>query len=389
MPDPTPEEVLHERLKAFLLFLKPRLLVADIDQDKLAQLRRLSDVRIRKFAVDKPQITGLDLCALLADPRVGRFDDVADQSGALKKGHLAVVLPTLAEDMGYLIEACLTLQVLGLAAMQAHAKAFVEKHGALAAPAGSAAPAAKAAAAPLPPAVAKALAPIRELWSLAPSTLKALQLLAAADSRADQVCAEIEKDPDLAVQFLKFVNASPSGPCSSVKKAVVSLGYPLTRRFVMTAALALKLGPPYAAASFDPKGFWRQSLQLAHMAAQISKTTGLGHPDEHFSAGLLHGIGRIALAKAGTDGPDDVVGAEILARWRFPAAVVEAARHHRDTQDQIEEIQLPREAIVAWGLHHFLTKGQDVQPWAGFLRVDPDFLPRCFNEASRPAWVYE
>lgn len=388
MADPTPAEVLHERLKAFLLFLKPRLLVADIDQDKLAQLRRLSDVRIRKFAVDKPQITGLDLCALLADPRVGRFDELADQGGALKKGHLAVVLPTLAEDMGYLIEACLTLQVLGRDAMQAHVKAFVEKHGALAAPAGStAAPAAKAA--PLPPVVAQALAPIRELWSLAPSTLKALQLLAAADSRADQVCAEIEKDPDLALQFLKFVNASPSGPCSSVKKAVVSLGYPLTRRFVMSAALALKLGPPYAASSFDPKAFWRESLQLAHMAAAISKTTGLGNPDEHFSAGLLHGVGRIALAKAGTDGPSEVVGAEILARWRFPAAVVEAARHHQDTSDQLEELQLPREAIVACGLHHFLAKGSDVTTWAGYLRVEPDFLPRCFNEASRPARVYE
>src|SRR5204863_10223160 len=110
---------------------------------------------------------------------------------------------------------------------------------------------------------------------------------------------------------------------------------------------------------------------------------------EHFSAGLLHGVGRIALAKAGTDAPSDVVGSEILARWRFPAPVVEAARHHQDTLDQIEELQLPREAIVACGLHHFLTKGSAVPSWAGFLRVDPDYLPRCFNEASRPAWVYE
>src|SRR5262245_60488404 len=213
---PMSGDLLHERLKAFLLFLKPIVLSTGLDQDRLANLRRLSDVRIRKYALDKPEITGIDLCGLLADPRVGRFDELADQTGVLKKGHLAAVLPMLAEDMGYLIEACLTLQVAGMAARTQHAKAFVAKHGAVAAPAGSApAAATKAAAAPLPPAVAKALAPLKDLWSLPPSTVKALSLLAAADSPAEAVCAELERDPALSAQILKFAGAS------SVKKAVV------------------------------------------------------------------------------------------------------------------------------------------------------------------------
>src|SRR5881394_1785582 len=112
---PESVDVVHERLKAFLLYLKPFLLAGTIDQDRLAQLRRLSDVRIRKFAIDRPRITGLDLCGLLADPRVGRFDDLADETGVLTKASLAAALPPLGEDMGYLTEACLTLQVAGLA----------------------------------------------------------------------------------------------------------------------------------------------------------------------------------------------------------------------------------------------------------------------------------
>jgi HD-like signal output (HDOD) protein len=381
-------DLLHDRLKAFLLFLKPAVLSGGIDPDRLANLRRLSDVRIRKFAIEKPQLTGIDLCKLLADPRVGRFDDLADETGVLGKGHLAAVLPMMAEDMGYLVEACLTLQVAGMAAMKDHAKAFVAKHGAAAAPAGAApAQAAKAAVAPLPPAVAKALAPIKDLWSLPPSTLKALSLLAAADSPAEAVCAELERDPALAAMLLKLVNASTAPKASSIKKAVVALGYPLTRRFAMTAALALKLAPPCAEEGFDVRAFWLRSLTIAHAAAQISKATKLGSPDEHFSAGLLHAMGRLALAKAGTDAPVAVVASEILARWRFPAAVVEAARHHRDTAEQLEELQLPRESVVVTALHHLLEG--ETASWAGFLRIAADSIPAILESARKAAGSYE
>jgi len=373
----TPAELLHDRLRAFLLFLKPFVLSGGVDQDRLAQLRRLSDVRIRKFAIEKPQITGIDLCGLLSDPRVGRFDDVADEAGLLKKGHLSVILPTLGEDMGYLIEACLTLQVAGLAAMKEQAKAFAQQQGAVAAPAGAASgPAAKAAAAPVLPEVVKALAPLKELWSLAPSTLKAIALLGAADSPADAVCAEIERDPALAARVLKVVNASTTPKSSSIKKAVVALGYPAMRRVVMTAALAAKLAPPHAEAGFDEWGFWLRSLRTAHAAAAVSKATRLGNPEEHFSAGLLHGIGRLASAKSGVPGPAGAIGAAILERWRFPAPVVEAARHHEATADVLEELQIPREAMVVAALNCGA---------AGVLRVAADSLPSLLETAAKSA----
>jgi HD-like signal output (HDOD) protein len=387
----TPGELLHERIRALLVFLKPKLTIDGIDLDRLANLRRLSDIRIRKFAIEKPQFSALDLCGLLADPRVGRFDELADQAGILKKGHLAIVLPMLGEDMGYLVETCLTMQVVGLSAMKAYAKAFVGMHGPVAAPAGAAAPAAKAAAAPLPPAVARLLASIKDLWSLSPSTLKALNLLGAADTPAEAVCAEIERDPALAALVLRFVNASTGTKASSIKRAVVSLGYPLTRRFVMTAALASKLGAPHAESGFDERAFWSHSLRIAHAAAQVSKATRLGNSDEHYSAGLLHAIGRLAGAKAGgasPEAPAAQVGAAILERWRFPAPIVEAARHHEDTAEQLEELQIPREAMVIAALHALTAKTpapDEARTWAGFLRVAADSIPALLDSATKSA----
>jgi HD-like signal output (HDOD) protein len=362
MPDSV--EVIHERLKAFLLHLKPFLLGGGVDQDRLSQLRRLSDVRIRKFAIDRPRITGLDLCALLADPRVGRFDELAEQTGLLGKAHLAAVLPTLGEEMGTLTEACLTLQVAGLAPLKEQALGFVKLKGALAAPAGAAAPP-RPASATLPPGVLKVLGSIKDLFAVPPSTLKAITLLAAADSPPDAVCAEIERDPALAALVLKFVNASSPSKTSSIKKAVVALGYPVMRRAVTTAALAAKLGAPHAEAGFDERAHWRRAFSIAHAASAVSKAARLGNPDEHFSAGLLHRIGRLAAAKAGMAGPAGAVGAALLERWRFPAAVVEAARHHEAGAEQLEELQIPREAIVVAALNL-----PDARTASGFLRVE-------------------
>jgi HD-like signal output (HDOD) protein len=373
-------DLVHERLKAFLLYLKPFLLGDAIDQDRLAQLRRLSDVRIRKFAIDRPRITGLDLCGLLADPRSGRFDDLADETGLLRKGHLAAGLPILGGDMGYLTEACLTLQVAGAAALREQALAFVKQQGTLAAPAGASAAGTRPAAAALAPDVAKVLASIKDLFAVPPSTLKAIALLGAADSPPDAVSAELERDPALAALVLKVVNAGAASKATSIKKAVVALGYPAMRRIVSSAALMAKLGPPYAEAGFDERAHWRRAYLLAHAAAAVSKSARLGNPDDHFSAGLLHGLGRLAVAKAGVAGPTGAVGAALLERWRFPAGVAEAARHHQASAEQLEELQIPREAVVVAALHL-----GDTRAAAGFLRIAADSLPPLVAAAAKAA----
>lgn len=344
----TPGELLHGRLKAFLLFLKPKLAVGGFDQDRLANLRRLSDVRLQKFTVNNPRVTGADLCGLLADPRTGRFDDLAEEVGLLTKPLLSVVLPMMEEDMGYLVEVCLTHQVLGTAALKAHAAAFVAQHGTIAAPP---APAAAPAASTLAPGVARLLSSLSDLWTLPPPTLKALQLLADAGSPSDAVCAEIDRAPGLGPRVLRLVGAASLEKPASLRRAMLALGYPLLRRHVLTAALASKLDPPFPEAGFDARSHWRRSLTFAHAAAKVSRLTRVGNPDEHYFAGLLHDLGRLAAAKAGGPSPDAPlgdVGAAILERWRFPAAVIDAARHHGDPPEGLR-----REAAVVAALRSF------------------------------------
>jgi putative nucleotidyltransferase with HDIG domain len=410
-----PIEVLRERFKAFLVFLKTKLLASGADLDRLSQLRRLSDMRIRQFSIGKPHLTVADLSGLLADPRIGRLDGMAEQAGLVRAGHLALPLASLGEEMGYTVEICLTLQVIGAETMRGLLKEFVARNGAAADAPGLSAKAApaRAVATPLPPAVAKLLGNVRELWTIPANTARILDLLQAPDAPADAVCAEIEKDPGLAAQCLRVVNSANYAlgtRIASVKRAVVTLGYAMTRRIVSISSLVTTLGRPHADLEFDLKQFWHHSLWVAHAAALVSRASRLGHPDEHFAAGLVHDLGKLVAyqylrapmkeilaavrggasygeeerRRLGTDHAE--IGACLAERWRFPPSIVEAARHHLDTPEQLEELQLPREAIVvaaACRLSRHGVGAERLDGWGGLLRLAPDRMDEVSVQAAQ------
>lgn len=383
---PSPAELVHDRLRALLRFLKPKLAADSLDLDRMANLRRLSDVRIRRFAVERPGFTAFDLCGLLSDPRVGNFGELADEVGVLKKSHLAIALPFLGEDMGYLIEACLTLQVAGLAKMKQYAREFARQEGAAPAPRGTPSP--PGAAAPARAAVvAQPPGPIKDLWVLPPSLQMALDLLGAADTPADRACAALERDPALAQLLLRLGNLATGANAVSLKRLVVGIGYPLARELVRAASLISRLTPPFAERGFDDRVHWQGALQCARSAAQISRRTKLGNPDQHFAAGLLHSVGRLAAAKAG--GPSSAVssaetGASLLERWNFPPPVVLSARYHAASPDDLEELQIPREVLVVAALGGLVRKPPSGEgpPWAQLLRVPPDLTGILLEEGS-------
>jgi putative nucleotidyltransferase with HDIG domain len=408
-------EVLRDRLKAFLLFQKSKLLAGEVDLDRLARLRRVSDVRIRQFAVGRAKLTAADLCGLLEDPKAGRFDVPAAGAKLLHRAHFALPLKPLGEEMGYVVEACLSLQVLGLDRMRAFLDDFVKAKGpppeptpsekALAAPA-------EAREKPLPAPVAKLLGGVRELWSIPQGTLRILELLQVPDTPADAVCAEIERDPGLSAQCLRVVNSANFGlgtRIASIKRAVVTLGFQLTRRIVAISALVSRLGRSHAELDYDLRAFWQHSLWVAQAASLVSRSTRLGSPEEHFSAGLLHDVGKLVeyqhlrgplkavleavrggatwqaaeLQVLGVDHAE--IGACLCERWRFPALIVESARHHLRTADELEELSLPREAMTVAALCHVAadaTPPETLARWGKLLRLAPGKLAELRAQAA-------
>lgn len=370
----TPADVLRERLRAFLAFLRPRLLNTGADLEKLANLRRLSDVRVRQFVVGKPKVSAAELCAHLADARTGRFDALAATAGLLRPAHFALPLPPLGEETGYLVECCLALQVVGPQAAEAFLRDHVKSAGALAE---TAAPR-TAGPAPLPPAVADLLGGVRELWGAPPHVIQALQLMATPDAAPDAVAAALQRDGALADRLLRLAGASPSSggdAPSSLKTAAVALGYPLLRRLTTAAAL---LGTV-----LDAPG-WSHALRTAATAALLARATKTGSPDDHFTAGLLHDVGRAATARhrpgSSPAVPFGEIGACILERWRFPASHVEAARHEGISAEAVEDVQLPREALVV-AAACAAVQGRGAA-WAPLLRMTEPRLKEVAAQAA-------
>ena len=108
---------------------------------------------------------------------------------------------------------------------------------------------------------------------------------------------------------------------------------------------------------FSTDLFWGPSVACALVAEALAKETGHAKPDEAFTAGILHDIGRLVMAqyepatfgqvlyralqrqKHIWEAEDEqfgfhhaALGAELARRWNFPTELTTAIAEHHDLQ---------------------------------------------------------
>ncbi len=405
-------ESLQERLRSFLAHLKPRLAAGETEMDRLSRLRNLHDVRIRSFLVGKPRVSAGDLCAFLSDPRAGRLDAMATEHGLFLGSHLEAPLEPLGTTMGLMVEACLSLQVLGAEAMQKAISDFVLRNGRPAASGTASPPRAVPAAGPQPPrplpeAVNRVLGGVKGLWAPPPHVQAALRMLEVPSTPVDRISGEIERDPPWAAGILLTLNALRGTTVGSLKRAIVMTGYPDLRKIAGPAAILARLGR--APAPFDFRAFRTHGFWTAHAAMLVSRATRLGDPEDHFLAGLLHDLGKLVVARllparftsildaagrgGGTEAAEKAalgtghaeIGACVAERWGLASSLAEAARHHHDPPAVLEEQELPREAPVVAALCALSRDSSRPADWMPFLRLPESRLPEIRLQASRLA----
>ena len=183
--------------------------------------------------------------------------------------------------------------------------------------------------------------------------LKALKLMAGTDTSLLELCNLIRSDQAFSAAVLRIAN-SPliafSKNVTSVLQASMLLGFQRLRRLVITIGLKAYLND-----SFTPvmRSCWRHSVACATIAER-SANWSLLDKEFAYTAGILHDIGRVALAMAmpgpyalvierGADQPQDSLqnerelcgidhchaGRSLVIAWSLPEAFIEiAARHH-------------------------------------------------------------
>lgn len=157
------------------------------------------------------------------------------------------------------------------------------------------------------------------------------------------------RDPVMAGKLIETANSalySRQGLVKSIPQAISYIGTQAARRVLMALALERLTGSAALAS------LWRHSVRMAQYCEAFACDTELLAPDEALLAGLVHDIGRIAMATLPRDAGAALtrlgergcppcyaetlvlgqnhaqIGAAILRSWRFPESMIEAVRLH-------------------------------------------------------------
>lgn len=220
---------------------------------------------------------------------------------------------------------------------------------------------------------------------------RALIVLMDPDASLDSYLAVVEGDPALTAAVLRAANSAhawPIQPARSARDGVVRLGATAVRHLII-ATLVRSEFASVEAAGLDTDDLWRHLLGCALLAEAQAPDEDSAR--EAFTAGLVHDLGRLAMAaQAPTryrqvvetirDGHDPL-GAEqatfgvnhaefgllIAQRWRLPDGIAVAIGTHHRLQDtspgmppSAGDDAAGRLALARW-LMHGLGIGDGIQ----------------------------
>ncbi len=193
-----------------------------------------------------------------------------------------------------------------------------------------------------------------KLPTLPATHARAISLMSRHDATITDVAAVIESDPALTVAVLRAANAAAQTAVRRIgtaSDAIVRIGLMSTRRIIAGATLGQTFRD-LDRAGLDTDEMWRHLLATA-MLSDASAWPG-GPRTESFTTGLLHDVGRLAMAAqeperyrevvarvANADEPCDAEravfgydhvewGVEVATAWNFPEGIIEGIAGHHD-----------------------------------------------------------
>lgn len=189
--------------------------------------------------------------------------------------------------------------------------------------------------------------------------MKALRLSESPDTSARDLQAIIAQDQALTARILKIVNSamfSFQREVSTLSHAVSILGLQTVRSILVAASVEQMHQSNGARSSgLASQLLWQHSWGAAVAAKTIARCVNYHNPEEAFTGGLLHDIGKVVFLKNHEHSYLDIlnsvhrgekafhqaetarfgfshadVGALMAAKWRFPNHLTEAILHHHD-----------------------------------------------------------
>jgi putative nucleotidyltransferase with HDIG domain len=235
-----------------------------------------------------------------------------------------------------------------------------------------------------------------------------------------QVADILRTDPATSAKLLRLVN-SPyfgiPGGVADVARAIPFVGFNTLYQLVLSISVLETLAPKKG--GFDVRGLWVHSLTVATAARELAGVVRFSDSGACFTAGLLHDMGKIALAKL--DGerlsraleaaraenltieeaekrfglmPHDRIGSRLARHWKFPATLATPieqhhAIHRAEVRERIgpnlraiTEIVAAADSVARTCAQTF---GEDMLGEDGEVEANELFERNGFGEAERTA----
>ncbi len=192
------------------------------------------------------------------------------------------------------------------------------------------------------------------------AALRVLALVNEPGVTAQQIEGVLRQDPGLTANLLRLANSAYFGiptQVGSVRQAVMLLGLKRLTQMVVTVCAGSLMDRPVPGYDLPAGELWRHSLAVSVAAEGLVGELHLEGGEEIFTAALLHDIGKIILGQflqdeiepirfaltrglSFTAAESDVlgtthaeIGADVLAKWALPKAMIRAVRWHHAPEE--------------------------------------------------------
>lgn len=231
------------------------------------------------------------------------------------------------------------------------------------------------------------------------------ELLSADQSYIAQISEVIRRDPSLTARLLRLVNSVYFGlasPVNSIEEAIFYLGVRQIRQLAMLTPVIEDFQKLAGNTPFPWREFWRHCIGVAIMTREVISVVRVPTDEADYVAGLVHDVGKIAMAAAFTahfvevrrrleEEPADLleveldvlgmdhceVGARYLQHHNLPEAMIETARYHHQPERASHHVPI----VAAVSIADLLVRHAKLGVSGNVVEVPAD----CWRQSS--AWA--
>jgi len=241
----------------------------------------------------------------------------------------------------------------------------------------------------MPPSIAQRLDTIKDLPPMPHTLQKVLEEMDSIASSANRLETIIKQDPILAAKILKIANSPAyglSGEIQTIAHAVVVLGHEEVRNLVIGISLTQAFGHNGTSSLFPSKGLWMHCIGVAKASMEIAALADDLDPEEFFTMGLIHDIGRFVLCNFFPEDLEGILrlqeekkiplfaaeeqygishteaGAYIAKKWNLSEKIVSSVRYHHHPKSAGPEEKTCAVIFLADQICHKLDIGW-TSPW--------------------------